>query len=145
MNTGPAAGEVSGVGTYETSFEFAAGAWGKGNTKTTDDGVALRLSFGPVRNTICVWVNGRQLPALDLTDAVADVTQFLVNGSNSVRVEVTSSLFNAVKERGPGALKSESLDPRNPDLITEPDFDEFGLIGPVVGEVRRRLLCCEAT
>lgn len=126
------------VGTYEADFDSAAGAWGKGNTK--GDGLELRLGFGPVRNTIRAWVNGCQLPPLDLTDAVADVNQFLVNGSNGVRVEVTSLLFNAVKARTcrPGALKSESLGPRNPDLIIGPDFDEFGLVGMVMGEVRRR-------
>lgn len=123
------------MGTYETSFDFAAGAGGD----ATADGLALRLSFGPVRNTIHAWVNGRQLPPLDLTDAVSDVTEYLVDGRNSVRVEVTSSLLNAVKARGPGALKSASLGPRNPDLITGPDFDEFGLVGPVVGQVLRRV------
>ncbi|KAL2283891.1 hypothetical protein FJTKL_09646 [Diaporthe vaccinii] len=114
----PQLAQASGVGTYETSFGFAAGAGGN----ATADGLALRLSFGPVRNTIRAWVNGRQLPPLDLTDAVSDVTEYLVDGRNSVRVEVTSS-----------------LGPRNPDLITGPDFDEFGLVGPVVGQVLRRV------
>lgn len=31
------------------------------------------------------------------------------------------------------------LGPWNPDLITGPDFDEFGLVGPVVGQVLRRV------
>lgn len=53
-------------------------------------------------------------------------------------VVVTSSLYNAVKARGPEALKSTSLGPRNPGLIIGPDFDEFGLVGPVVGQVLRR-------
>lgn len=121
------------MGTYETSFHFAAGAWGNAEA----DGLALRLSFGPVSNTIRAWVNERQLRPLDLTDATADVTKYLVNGRNSVRVEVTSSLFNAVKARGPEALKSASLGPRNPDLIT--GFDEFCLVGLVVGQVLRRV------
>lgn len=129
----PQLAQVSGVGTYETTFDFAAGTEGN----TTADGIALRLSFGPVRNTIRAWVNERQLPPLDLTDAVADVTEYLISGRNSLRVEVTSSLFNAVKSRGPEALRSASLGPRNPDLITEPDFDEFGLIRPVSGQVLR--------
>lgn len=56
-----------------------------------------------------------------------------------MRVEVTSSLSNAVKARGPEALKSASLGPRNPDFITGPDFDKFGLVGPFVGQVFRRV------
>lgn len=88
---------------------------------------------------IRAWVNERQLPPLDLNDAVSDVTEYLVDGRNSVRVEVTSSLFSAVKARGSEALKSASLGPRNPDLITGPDFEEFGLIGPVVCKVLSRV------
>lgn len=56
-----------------------------------------------------------------------------------MRVEVTSSLLNAVKARGPEVLKSASLGPRNPDLITVPDYDEFGLVGLVTGQVLRRV------
>lgn len=119
----------------DSSFDFAAGT----GENATADGLSLRLSFGPVSNTIRAWVNERQLPPLDLIAATADVTEYLVNGRNSVRVEVTSSLFNAVKARGPEALKSASLGPRNPDLITGPDFDEFGLVGPFVGQVFRRV------
>lgn len=123
------------MGTYETSFDFAAGAGGN----ATADGLALRLSFGPVSSTIRAWVNERQLPPLDLTATTADFTECLVNGWNSMRVEVTSSLFNAVKAGGPEALKSPSLGPRNPDLITGPVFDRFGLVRPVVGQILRRV------
>lgn len=137
----PRLAQFSGVGTYETSFDFAAGAGGN----ATADGLALRLSFGPVSNLISAWANERQLPPLDLTDATADFTEYLINGRNSVRVEVTSSLFNAVKAGGPEALKSASLGPRNPDLITGPDFDEFGLVGPVMGQVLRRIYCAVST
>lgn len=131
----PQLAHVSGVGTYETSFDFAAGAGGN----ATADGLALHLSFGPVSNTICALVNERQLPPLDLIATTADATYYLVNGRNSVRVEVTSSLFNAVKARGPEALKNASLAPRNPDLITGLDFDKFGLVEPVVGQGLRRV------
>lgn len=131
----PQLAQVNGVGTYETSFDFAAGA----GSNATADGLALCLSFGPVRNTIHAWVNERQLPPLDLTDAISEVTEYLVDGRNSVRVEATSSLFNAAKARGLEALKSVSLGPRNPDLITGPDFEEFGLVGPVVCQVLRRV------
>lgn len=131
----PRLAQLSGVGTYETSFDFAADAWGN----ATADSLALRLSLRPVSNTIRAWVDERQLPPLDLTDATADVTKYLVNGRNSVRVEVTSSLFIVVNARGPEALKSASLGPRNPDLITGPDFDGFGLVGPVLGQVLRRV------
>lgn len=126
--------QVSGLGTYETSFDFTAGAGGN----ATADGMALRLSFGPVRNTIRAWFNERRLPPLELTHAVADVTEYLIVGRNSVQIEVTSSLLNAGKARGPESLKSASLGPRNPDWITGPDFDEFGWVWPVVGQVLRR-------
>lgn len=68
---------VSGVGTYETSFDFAGGAGG------TPPQTA--------RNTTRAWVNHRQLLPLDITAATADVMENLVNGRNSVQVEVTSS------------------------------------------------------
>ncbi|KAJ0122984.1 hypothetical protein J7T55_011445 [Diaporthe amygdali] len=129
----PQLAHISGVGTQRTSFDFAAG----GNDTT--DNLALRLNFGPIRDTIRAWVNEQQLLPLDLTNAVADVSKYLASGSNCVRFEVTSSLFNGLKTRGREALTSTSLGPRNPELISGLDFDEAGLIGPLTGQILRRV------
>lgn len=128
----PALRNVSGIGTYTTTFAFPSGDAGD---------LAALVSFGPVLNTIRARVNGRVLPALGIADAVADVSEFVREGQNVLEVEVSSTLFNAVKAHLATSAVNEGSGPTTPGDYTGVDYQEFGLVGPVVlrGLVRARV------
>ncbi|KAJ0154928.1 hypothetical protein HZ326_2761 [Fusarium oxysporum f. sp. albedinis] len=112
---------VSGVGTYTATFQVPR--------VTSKDSIAV-LQLGPVLNTIRAWVNDKQLPAIDIYDAQIDVSEYLVAGTNKIRVEVASTLFNAVKARV-DYVKANGVGPAAPALYTFADWQRHGLIGPV--------------
>ncbi|KAF5546128.1 hypothetical protein FPHYL_10569 [Fusarium phyllophilum] len=112
---------VSGVGTYTATFQVPR--------VPSKDSIAV-LQFGPVLNTIRAWVNDKQLPAIDIYDAQVDVSDYLVKGPNTIRVEVASTLFNAVKARV-DYVKANGIGPAAPVLYTPADWQKHGLIGPV--------------
>ncbi|TVY70495.1 hypothetical protein Focb16_v001974 [Fusarium oxysporum f. sp. cubense] len=112
---------VSGVGTYTATFQVPR--------VTSKDSIAV-LQIGPVLHTIRAWVNDKQLPAIDIYDAQIDVSEYLVAGTNTIRVEVASTLFNAVKARV-DYVKANGVGPAAPALYTFADWQKHGLIGPV--------------
>ncbi|KAF7353633.1 Secreted protein [Mycena venus] len=77
---------TSGVGTYNTTFDWDAHS----------GAVGVRLDFGTVFHTIKAFVNDVQIPTADPSSPVVDITQFVVTGSNTIRVEAASTLLNAV-------------------------------------------------
>jgi hypothetical protein len=96
----PKVGEfVSGIGYYETAFNLPNG-WSGAN--------GAYLDIGSISGqTAAVYVNGSKVAVVNPRDCVADITDFLVAGKNTVKVEVTSILMNAL--RGlyrPGGLYS---------------------------------------
>jgi hypothetical protein len=120
---------VSGIGEYNTTFDFLY----------DPAAVGAALSFGPIKDTLRAWVNGQQVPPIDVTDPRVDITQFLKQGSNSVHVAVTSTLFNAVKARANSTMMvSTTAAMGNPTFLTAA-LAEFGLIGPVVLKPLRRI------
>ncbi|EXL78967.1 hypothetical protein FOPG_06949 [Fusarium oxysporum f. sp. conglutinans race 2 54008] len=112
---------VSGVGTYTATFQVPR--------VTSKDSIAV-LQLGPVLNTIRAWVNDKQLPTIDIYDAQIDVSDYLVAGRNTIRVEVASTLFNAVKARV-DYVKANGVGPAATALYTFADWQKHGLIGPV--------------
>lgn len=115
---------VSGVGTYTATVQVP-----QVPQVPIKDFVTV-LQFGPVMNTIRAWVNGKQLPAIDIYDAQVDISDYLVSGSNTIRVEVASTLFNAVKARV-DYVKANGVGPAAPVLYTSADWQKHGLVGPV--------------
>lgn len=119
---------ISGVGTYRTEFEWPQ----------SQENIAVYLSFGPVLNTLRAWVNGKLVPPVDIADAFADVTDMVQPGGNNLSIEVSSTLFNAVKARRDGThCLGES--PANVSAF-DGDWRPFGLVGPVVLEPRRKVV-----
>ncbi|KAF5525682.1 hypothetical protein CGCA056_v003743 [Colletotrichum aenigma] len=110
---------LSGVGTYSTSFEWVF-----------DDQAAVTINFGTVLNTLRAWVNGKQLAPVDPTDPVADISPFIITGNNTLRDEVTTTLFNSVKANVDQVF-SIGFGPQTPTYYTEAAWEKFGLIEPV--------------
>ncbi|KAK6844021.1 hypothetical protein PG987_004881 [Apiospora arundinis] len=120
---------VGGVGEYTTAFDFPY----------DPNEYGAHISFGPVKDTLRAWVNDQQLPPIDVADARVDIADFVRQGSNTLRVNVTSSLFNAVKARLDTILISGApLSLVNPVYESAP-LAEFGLIGPVILQPVQRL------
>ncbi|KAI7909971.1 hypothetical protein M9X92_011356 [Pyricularia oryzae] len=120
----PAAQNVSGVGIYTATFTQPA------VDQLSSDDVVTVVDFGPILNTIRAWVNDEQLPSVDMSAAQVDISRYVVPGQNSMRVEVTSTLFNAVKARVDG-VENFGLGPNVPQFYTAVDWQEYGLVGPV--------------
>ncbi|KAK3986205.1 hypothetical protein QBC44DRAFT_273625 [Cladorrhinum sp. PSN332] len=119
---------ASGVGFYRTAFSLPTAAEKMGYT--------VHLN-GKILNTVRVKINGNMVPALDPNAPAEgrDITEWVKQGGaeNVVEIEVTSTLFNAVKARA-GDLKSVGLGIRVPRYYTGVGWAEFGLVGTV--EVR---------
>lgn len=87
----PELGEfVSGIGYYETAFDLPDG-WTSANGAVLDIGSISG-------QTAAVYVNGEKVGVLNPRDCTADLSGFLKAGKNTVKVEVTSILMNALRE-----------------------------------------------
>ncbi|THV06677.1 hypothetical protein K435DRAFT_743134 [Dendrothele bispora CBS 962.96] len=107
---------ISGVGTYVTSFEW---------DHTEDDGVGVQLDFGEVFHTVKAWLNGVQIPTADPTNPVVDISALVKQGTNTLRVDTASTFTNAINALG---LEVISLGvPHSEDV----DNQHYGLIAPV--------------
>ncbi|CAG7560633.1 unnamed protein product [Fusarium equiseti] len=120
----PRAQNVSGVGVYTANF--AVQDW----RPTHEDQVAFIIHFGPVLNTLRVWINGQQLPAADIFDAQLDISDYVKPGNNFIRVETSSTLFNAVKARS-DIVKTYNIGPLDPESYDSASWQPHGLVGPV--------------
>lgn len=96
---------VSGLGFYNTNFTW------HGRDGRYADGAVLDLTALPELSR--AWVNGHQLPALDPTNPVADVSQYLEDGSNKLQVVTASSLGNSLRPIWP-SIQNGGSPPRGP-------------------------------
>lgn len=99
--------DASGVGTYTTTFDFG-----------TQAGLAAHLDLGAVTDTFRIWVNGKRLPAQNIIDTVVDLDGYLVAGRNVLKVEVASTMRNAVRVARGGQWANFAK-------------QDYGLLGPV--------------
>jgi hypothetical protein len=117
---------VSGRGYYSTEFQ-----WPPANTLNTEgsstDGVFIDL--GAIVHTARVLINGHAIPPLDIIWARADISQYLVKGSNSVEVVVSTPLGNALRAIW------DSLVSSGKSAVTQvadpPGVADYGLVFPV--------------
>ena len=90
----PAIGEdVSGVGYYTTTFTLPEGF------DPAQNGAILDL--GSTNGcTAAVYVNGVKAPGIDFDNPVVEITGLVKSGVNEVKVEVSSTLNNRLRQRG---------------------------------------------
>ncbi|KAK7472301.1 hypothetical protein VKT23_000421 [Stygiomarasmius scandens] len=106
---------ISGVGTYVTSFEWDSA-----------DDVGVQLDFGEVFHTLKAWLNGVQIPTADPTNPVVDISELVKEGGNELRVDTASTLLNAINALGP-----EVISLGQPRQATSPENQHYGLMAPV--------------
>lgn len=107
---------VSGIGTYTTTFVWnptlgTAGAF---------------LDLGSVFMTARLWINNQTTRPLDVDDPVVDVTPYLLNGTNNVRIEVSTTLRNRLLR----VNVTQSWEQANYSAKYGPQ--PYGLMSPVV-------------
>jgi hypothetical protein len=100
-------------------------------SKGPADGAYLFLPA--IAHTARVYVNGHQLPALDLTAPRSDLTAYLKKGSNVLAVVVPTTMWNYIRSI---ADEIETVDAPVDSLLSAvgnglPDPTDNGLIGDV--------------
>ncbi|SFN65788.1 hypothetical protein SAMN04489713_102711 [Actinomadura madurae] len=100
----PELADVSGIGTYTTTVTWAGGG-------------AL-LDLGEVFDTCRVTVNGRRLPPVSVIVPTVDAGPYLRRGTNTIEVEVATTLNNRLRVS-------------DPDVYGTASRQRYGLIGPV--------------
>jgi hypothetical protein len=88
----PSAHFFSGRGTYEAEFPFSM--------KLGPD-VGVVLDLGGVRETAELWLNDRNAGVAWMRPYRFDVTEYIRQGPNRLRIDVTNLLINRVLGNGP--------------------------------------------
>jgi hypothetical protein len=81
--------DVSGIGFYRTTFE-----WSPSLLYSTG---GAYLILPPVSDGIVGTLNGKRLPAFDITNPTADIKSYLKKGENVREFKVSSTLKNSLK------------------------------------------------
>ncbi|KAJ3716095.1 hypothetical protein C8R42DRAFT_725287 [Lentinula raphanica] len=75
----------------------------------------LLLDFGEIFHTVKAWLNGQQITTADPTHPVVDITNLVIEGTNTIRVDAASTLLNAINTvpevESLGQLRLSTTDP----------------------------------
>ncbi len=121
---------VSGLGTYSTTFDVDGGG-------TAGHGASLDL--GRTVDTVRIRVNGQVVGPVNLMNPVVDIGPYLTAGTNTLEVEVATSLANRLLEARPELAAGSPRPPGSggapggpPRPRMAPRAQGYGLLGPVV-------------
>jgi hypothetical protein len=119
----PSLTNTSGLGYYSTTLQWPP-------TKGSADGAYIL--FPPILHAIQLSVNGHRLPALDYTDAKADITPYLKRGTNKVLAVVPTTMWNYIRSILPD-IRDQGHLPGLLDLgLPVPGLSDNGLVGEVM-------------
>ncbi|KAH0342708.1 hypothetical protein KCU83_g9209, partial [Aureobasidium melanogenum] len=113
---------VSGRGYYSTSF-----VWPPSSSVVV---TGAQLELGSIIHTARAYVNGIALPPLDVADATADLTPYLINGVNELEIVVATPYGNALSPIW-NSLRSYGDAPNVLAGAAAPELREYGLVGDV--------------
>ncbi|WP_395106800.1 glycosyl hydrolase [Actinomadura sp. SCN-SB] len=103
----PELADVSGVGRYTATVDLGKDGW-----------PGAYLELGEVFDTCRVTVNGHRLPGVDLLNPIVDVGPYLRRGTNTIEVEVATTLINRLRVADAAVYGGASR-------------QNYGLLGPV--------------
>ncbi|KAI0839450.1 hypothetical protein F5Y06DRAFT_303174 [Hypoxylon sp. FL0890] len=110
----------SGVGDYTSSFTWSS--------QTNETGAYLIAP--PVQQPIVGFLNGKELPAMDLANPTVDMTEFLVDGVNTVTLKTSTTLWDTILPIW-SDLRTGGEAPIYPAYITGYGHSQNGIIGEV--------------
>ncbi|KAJ9499406.1 hypothetical protein H2202_004989 [Exophiala xenobiotica] len=126
----PGLQNVSGRGYYNTTFTWPL-PLASSSASVSADADGAMIDFGYVVHTLRAWVNGHQLPPLDVTRPQADIKTFLVEGVNTVEAVVATPLGNVMRPIWYD-LKTSGTGPGSPGAGgVPPPVVDYGLIADV--------------
>ncbi|KAL3442497.1 hypothetical protein BJX65DRAFT_321505 [Aspergillus insuetus] len=118
----PSLQNVSGLGYYSTTLQWPP-------TEGSADGAYIH--FPPILHALQISVNGHKLPALDYTDAKADITPYLRRGTNDILAIVPTTMWNYIRSILPD-IRDQGHLPGLLDLgLPVPGLSDNGLVGEV--------------
>lgn len=131
----PAIGEeVSGVGFYTAEFALPD-SWSEKN--------GAKFVIGSTNGQTCaVYINGVKAPGIDFDRPEADITALVKPGSNTVAVEVSSTLTNRLRARGYFAGIADRFKELMSESTSMGEMEEAG-DGPL-GPMMETLTGCDA-
>lgn len=94
------------------------------------------MHCGEILDGLRAWVNGQALPPPNISNPEVDIAEFLNPGDNHIRVEASSTPFNAVKSR---LDQLESVGSLIAPLYRVPSYQRFGLVDPVTTRELRKV------
>ncbi|KAM0549861.1 hypothetical protein ACHAPJ_009108 [Fusarium lateritium] len=83
---------TSGVGYYTTTLQ-----WPPNGTCSDATSLGAYISFSKVVDAITVIVNGHQLAAMDITNAMVDISTHLKDGQNNITVITPTTMWNYLR------------------------------------------------
>ncbi|KIW43060.1 uncharacterized protein PV06_04207 [Exophiala oligosperma] len=121
---------VSGRGYYNTTFTWPFSGSSVGSIGSATGAI---IDFGFIVHTLRAWVNGVQLPPLDVTRPRADIKTLLVEGVNTVEVIVATPLGNVMRPIW-FDLETSGTGPGSPGAggALLPPVVDYGLVGDVM-------------
>jgi hypothetical protein len=120
----PSLQNTSGLGYYSTTLQWPL----------TSDGTAdgAYILFPRILHAIQLSINGRRLPALDYTDARADITPYLKHGRNEILAVVPTTMWNYIRSILPDIRDQGHLPGLLEMGLPVPELSENGLVGDVM-------------
>lgn len=114
---------VSGIGYYSTKFQWTP----------SSDNDGAQLSIPPVSHGLVGTLNGKALPAFDITNPVVDISSALINGTNTLQLKASSTLMNTLSQYW-SELRTFGVPPANNWAHFEKEglgYQQNGIIGEV--------------
>ncbi|KAE9985229.1 hypothetical protein EG328_007769 [Venturia inaequalis] len=114
---------VSGIGYYSTKFQWTP----------SSDNDGAQLSVPPISHGLVGTLNGKGLPAFDITNPVVDISSALINGTNTLQLKASSTLMNTLSQYW-SELRTFGVPPANNWAHFEKDglgYQKNGIIGEV--------------
>ncbi|KAL9068938.1 MAG: hypothetical protein Q9157_006341 [Trypethelium eluteriae] len=118
----PGLQNVSGRGYYSTTFTWPP----ESNNSNSSSPLGALIDFGPVIHTVRASINGYALQPPDTTHATADISSYLVEGTNELQAIVSTTLVNVLRPIW-GQLRTSGVAP----AVGVPGPQEYGLVGEV--------------
>jgi hypothetical protein len=116
---------ASGIGYYTSQF-----SWPPATPNSANLSLGAYVNFAPALDSITILLNNHPVPPVDLRDPVADITEFLVNGQNTVTAIVPTTMWNYIRTLL-DEVESTGIAPIFQKLgIRVPPTSDTGLIGP---------------
>ncbi|KAJ5754131.1 uncharacterized protein N7511_008284 [Penicillium nucicola] len=114
----------SGLGYYSNSFSWPP-------SKSTGNADGAYLVLPPIKHAARLYLNGHQVPPLDIAAPKADITSYLRVGQNKITIIVPTTMWNYIRSIF-GEIKNSDAAPMLNELSpTPPPRSDNGLVGEV--------------